>query len=49
MGYKQKNWGVLKDVAIQVNVTNLANTKYYSTIGSNGFVASDPKGNSQLC
>ncbi len=44
MGYKQKNWGVLKDVAIQVNVTNLANTKYYSTIGSNGFVASDPKG-----
>jgi iron complex outermembrane receptor protein len=43
-GYKQKNFGALKDISIQLNITNLANSKYYSTIGSNGFLASDPKG-----
>jgi len=27
---------------LQFNLYNLANAKYYSTIGTNGFVASDP-------
>lgn len=43
-GMKQKSFAGLKDVSIQVNVTNLANTKYYSTIGSNGFATSDTTG-----
>lgn len=44
VGYKQKSFAGLKDVSVQLNVTNLMNKQYYSTIGSNGFVASDPKG-----
>jgi iron complex outermembrane receptor protein len=31
-------------LTLQVNVNNLANKRYFSTIGSNQFVASDPRG-----
>lgn len=43
-GYKQKSLAGLRDFTAQVNVTNLLDKKYYSTIGSNGFVTSDPTG-----
>lgn len=44
LGYKQKSFSALKDVTLQLNVTNLFNKKYFSTIGSNGFTKSDPSG-----
>ncbi len=34
--------GPFEQLKFQFNVYNLANAKYYSTIGTNGFVASDP-------
>lgn len=43
-GYKQKNLGFLKDVSVQLNVENLLDKKYFSTIGTNGFAATDPSG-----
>jgi iron complex outermembrane recepter protein len=43
-GYRQKNVAGLKEFALQLNVTNLMNKKYFSTIGSNGFAASDVQG-----
>ncbi|MFT5588139.1 MAG: iron complex outermembrane receptor protein [Bradyrhizobium sp.] len=46
-GYKLKSVGAVKDVTIQFNVDNLLNKDYFSTIGSNGFSNSDPKGTSQ--
>ena len=36
--------GALSALKFSANVTNLANRKYFSTVGSNGFVASDPTG-----
>ena len=43
-GYKQKSLAGLKDFSAQVSLTNLANKHYFSTIGTNGFVSSDPTG-----
>jgi iron complex outermembrane receptor protein len=43
-GYKFKQLGGFKEVALQVNVSNLFDKRYFSTIGSNGFVSSDPSG-----
>jgi iron complex outermembrane receptor protein len=43
-GYKQKSFAGLKDVSIQFNVNNLSDKRYFSTVGSNGFVTSDPSG-----
>jgi iron complex outermembrane receptor protein len=34
-------------VSIQLNVENLLNKQYFSTIGSNGFTTSDPTGTFQ--
>ncbi|MBI3229221.1 MAG: hypothetical protein HYZ45_03265 [Burkholderiales bacterium] len=34
----------LQEFSAQLNVTNLLNKRYFSTIGSNGFAASDPQG-----
>jgi iron complex outermembrane receptor protein len=34
----------MKELAVQLSITNLANTHYFATVGSNGFVASDPQG-----
>lgn len=45
-GYKMKDVGMLRDLSFQVNVTNLFDKSYFSTIGSNGFSTSDPKGTS---
>jgi iron complex outermembrane receptor protein len=35
---------VFKDVSLGLNVTNLFNKRYFSTTGTNGYVASDPQG-----
>ncbi len=43
-GYKQKTLGGLRDFTAQVGVTNLFDKKYFSTVGTNGFVSSDPTG-----
>jgi iron complex outermembrane receptor protein len=45
-GYRLGSAGMLKDLAVQVNVTNLFDRRYFGTIGSNGFSASDPQGTS---
>jgi iron complex outermembrane receptor protein len=44
VGYKQKNVAGMKEVSVQLAVTNLMDKKYFSTIGSNGFVVSDTQG-----
>jgi iron complex outermembrane receptor protein len=36
--------GALKDLTLQLTVSKLFDKTYLSTIGSNGFVASDPAG-----
>jgi len=46
-GYKMKNLGFVKDLSLQVNVTNLFDKQYISAIGTNGFQASDPSGTAQ--
>jgi iron complex outermembrane receptor protein len=43
-GYKQKNVAGLKEFSATLSITNLLDKKYFSTIGSNGFTASDPQG-----
>ncbi|MES2300163.1 MAG: TonB-dependent receptor [Pseudomonadota bacterium] len=43
-GYKLGNLSIFKNVTLQVNVTNLMDKQYFSTVGSNGFSASDPDG-----
>jgi iron complex outermembrane receptor protein len=43
-GYKMKSVGFFKDASIQLNVTNLLNKQYFSTVGTNGFSNSDPTG-----
>ncbi len=43
-GYKLPSAGMFKELSLQLNITNLFDKQYYSTIGSNGFVASDPAG-----
>ncbi len=34
--------GIFDQLKLQFNIYNLADAKYYSTIGTNGFIASDP-------
>ena len=46
-GYKLKSVGMFKDVSLQLNVSNLFDKRYFSTIGSNGFSNSDPSGTNQ--
>ncbi|MDO8177488.1 MAG: TonB-dependent receptor [Undibacterium sp.] len=46
-GYKKKSFIGLKDFSVQVNVENLLDKQYFSTIGSNGFTTSDPTGTFQ--
>ena len=37
--------GAFKALKLQLQVTNLLDKEYFSTVGSNGFVTSDPNGN----
>ncbi len=41
-GYKRDQVGAFKDLKAQINVTNLLNSEYWASIGTNGFVYSDP-------
>ena len=43
-GYKFRSLGALKDLTLQLTISNLFDKQHLSTIGSNGFVASDPSG-----
>jgi iron complex outermembrane receptor protein len=43
-GVKFKSVGSFKDVTLQLTISNLTDKKYLGTIGSNGFVNSDPTG-----
>ncbi|MDQ1922640.1 TonB-dependent receptor [Massilia pseudoviolaceinigra] len=43
-GYKLQSVWRLKDVTFQLHVNNLFDKQYISTIGSNGFLKSDPNG-----
>jgi iron complex outermembrane receptor protein len=43
-GYKLPSMGVFKDLSLQLNISNLFDKQYFSTVGTNGFVTSDPKG-----
>lgn len=43
-GYRWPGALGVSEVGLTAGITNLANTKYISTIGSNGFVNSDPTG-----
>lgn len=43
-GVKLQSIGMFRDVTLQANVTNLFGKRYLSTLGSNGFSASDPSG-----
>jgi iron complex outermembrane receptor protein len=46
-GYRFAPFSVIKSSSIQLNVTNLTDRKYISTLGSNGFVNNDPNGTAQ--
>jgi iron complex outermembrane receptor protein len=41
-GYSREELGAFKDFKAQLNVSNLLNSQYYASIGTNGFIASDP-------
>ncbi len=47
VGYRFEGGAWLEGMEIQANVTNLFDKEYVSTIGSNGFVNSDPTGQAQ--
>lgn len=45
VGKRWKSMGFLQDLSLQLNLENMFNKRYFSTVGSNGFVNSDPTGN----
>lgn len=47
VGYRFTDLGFVKDLTLQGSVTNATDELYISTIGSNGFVNSDPTGTTQ--
>lgn len=46
-GYRFPAFAMVKQSSLQLNVTNLTDRKYISTLGSNGFVNNDPNGTAQ--
>lgn len=42
LGYQRAEMGAFKDLKIQANASNLLNAQYYASIGTNGFIYSDP-------
>jgi iron complex outermembrane receptor protein len=42
VSYHKDEVGIFDQLKLQFNIYNLADAKYYSTIGTNGFIASDP-------
>lgn len=47
IGYRFTDLGVVEQLTIQADVTNVTDKQYISTIDSNGFVDSDPNGTTQ--
>jgi len=47
VGYKFSGLGFVEQLVVQADVTNLTDKQYYSTIDSNGFTETDPKGTFQ--
>jgi iron complex outermembrane receptor protein len=47
VGYRFLQTGFADEITAQVDVANLTDEKYISTIGSNGFVPSDLSGTQQ--
>jgi len=47
VGYRFTGLGVVEQLVVQADVTNLTDKRYYSTIDSNGFADSDPNGKVQ--
>lgn len=43
-GWHMPMKGVLKDLSLQLNVVNALDKLYYASVGTNGFLASDPTG-----
>ena len=41
-GYQHEALGAFKDLKAQINISNLLNSQYYASIGTNGFIYSDP-------
>jgi iron complex outermembrane recepter protein len=41
-GYTYEKLGAFKDLKAQFNISNVLNSQYYASIGTNGFSASDP-------
>jgi iron complex outermembrane receptor protein len=41
-GYKREELGAFKELKAQINVYNLMNSQYWASIGTNGFIYSDP-------
>lgn len=46
-GYRHNTAGALKEYEVRFNVTNLFDRSYVASIGTNGFVTSDPGGTAQ--
>lgn len=42
LGYERAEWGEAEAIKVRFNIYNLTSTRYYSAIGTNGFVYSDP-------
>ncbi len=47
VGYRFTNLGVLGELVLQADATNVTDEEYFSTIDSNGFVNADPNGTTQ--
>jgi iron complex outermembrane recepter protein len=47
VGYRFKEVGVVEELVLQADATNLTDKEYFSTIDSNGFTESDPNGRTQ--
>lgn len=47
LGYRLGTVANLKELTLQLTVNNLTDQKYIATVGSNGFVNSDPRGTEQ--
>lgn len=43
-GYQYKNTNHFKNIRLQLNIDNLFDKRYFSSIGTNGFVSRDPTG-----
>jgi iron complex outermembrane receptor protein len=41
-GYTREDLGAFKNLKAQFNISNLTNSPYYASIGTNGFIYSDP-------